>query len=286
LTGSSFELYQTLSGTTFSYNDTGLSQAQAYYYYVVAVDDLASSADSNTVTETIAVPITPALSGSLSGTGTALSWTASTVQGSTIAHYYLYREVATGGFSLYQTLSGSTTTYTDVDLTNGVTYSYYVYAESADSRTSADSNTVALDMIAGLTTFTLEFAEAGGQPTNGTYQNGTAGYGNEGTLVSGGGVGGLAVADLNIAGTSGAINFTLSASETYFGSNPFTSRTTFWATIAWTDKNGSPQSLSSSSGSYSSGSSSTGYYFATWNYSSGAGAGVVANTSYAFTVTV
>ena len=207
LTGSDFTLYQTFASNVTSYNDTGLTPGQEYYYYVVGINGATSSANSNIVDNTIAVPTTPVLSFTPADLEADLSWTASTVQGSTIANYYLYRGVNGATPTLYQTL-GDVTSYDDTGLTANDTYVYYVYAESADSRTSANSNSVSTTLTPALQSFTLQFyndeESDGGEYGNGTsFEPGVAI--NVGTLVSGGGINGLGIASVAVFNDGGAL---------------------------------------------------------------------------------
>lgn len=75
--------------------------------------------------------------------------------GSTISGYQLFRGVNSGSIALYQTL-GNVLSYTDTDVSNGNTYSYYVVAVPVVGINSNPSNTVVeslgvnLVLVAGL----------------------------------------------------------------------------------------------------------------------------------------
>jgi fibronectin type 3 domain-containing protein len=109
-----------------SYTNTGLSTSTTYYYEVTAVNTAGESSKSNEASMTTG---STSLGGPGSFTATpgnaqvSLSW--STVTGA--SGYNLCRNVAGGGFSLYQ-LGLSTNSYTDTGVTNGISYGYYVAA--------------------------------------------------------------------------------------------------------------------------------------------------------------
>lgn len=80
-----------------------------------------------------------------------LTWTASTVVGSSIDGYQLFRGVNSGPITLYQSL-GDVLAYTDTDVSNGNNYSYYVVAVPLVGINSNPSNTVTESLVTFLWT--------------------------------------------------------------------------------------------------------------------------------------
>ena len=122
---------QIATPSTPSYTDTTVVNGTAYSYFVVAVGTASNSAPSATVTATPAAAATGAPTGlsGVAGDKTAtLSWTA--VAGAT--SYKIYR----GGVSVG---TSATTSYADLNLTNGTVYSYYVTAVSNTVESAASS---------------------------------------------------------------------------------------------------------------------------------------------------
>ena len=145
---------------TIAYNDgvnqsTGqgtLSSGVTYYYQVVAVGQAGEGAFSNEASATVgATPLTaPLLKGTTSGTQNALTW--SVVPSAT--SYNLYRNN-----SLYQRgLTG--TMLTDLGLTTGTTYSYYVTAVNTSGE-GTQSSTVSLKVGATALAAPLLSAKSG-----------------------------------------------------------------------------------------------------------------------------
>jgi fibronectin type 3 domain-containing protein len=128
----------TVSGTTTSYTDTGLA-AGPYSYTVRAVDAATNLSDpSNTATATVPDTTKPTAPGSLTATPGAgkvdLSWQAST-DNLGVTGYRILR-----GAQQINTVSGTTTSYTDTGLAAGP-YSYTVRAVDAATNLSDPSNT-------------------------------------------------------------------------------------------------------------------------------------------------
>lgn len=122
----------TTVGNVLTYSDTGLTNGQAYYYKVSAVNSIGESSRSNeasaTPTASSTVPSAPTLTSATAGNAQAtLSWTAGSDGGSAITGFKIYRGTTAGGETLLTTL-GSVLTYTDAGLTNGQTYYYKVSA--------------------------------------------------------------------------------------------------------------------------------------------------------------
>lgn len=122
----------TVATTTFT--DTGLTNATTYAYRVTALTAGVESAASATVQVTPDVPAPTVPTGVTATPGDArvvLSWTAS-------ANATSYRVYRSGG------LLGSptTTSYTDLGLTNGSAYSYTVVAVNATSPSAASASVI------------------------------------------------------------------------------------------------------------------------------------------------
>jgi len=139
-----------------TYTDGGLVQGSTYCYYIVAnpmgnnqsVAQGPPSAPSNTACLTMQViqATAPVLSVQLDADGQRadLAWTASTVLGSTILHYELYRSDDGGStFHLVHETDGVTLAYID-NPTPGQVYYWYVFAVPVLGQNSANSNTVNL----------------------------------------------------------------------------------------------------------------------------------------------
>lgn len=145
--GGPFVVIQTLEAylPTFrpAYTDANLTLSNSYAYFVVAIPCLGNSAQSNTVT--FAQATAPVLSGlEISSTEIDLTWTASTVPGSTIANYHLFRSVDGGGFTSLTTTAGNVLLFHDTTVTSGHTYRYFVFAIPVAGSNSPNSNIVTL----------------------------------------------------------------------------------------------------------------------------------------------
>ncbi|MGO8670964.1 MAG: choice-of-anchor tandem repeat GloVer-containing protein, partial [Capsulimonadaceae bacterium] len=120
----------TAVGTTpsTSYTDTGLTNGVRCFYRIAAVNGAGTSPATGVVGATPEPPIPAAPTGLTATAGNsqvALTWTAST--GAT--SYCIYRGTATGAEAATAIVAGITgLTYTNLSLTNGVTYFYKVAA--------------------------------------------------------------------------------------------------------------------------------------------------------------
>lgn len=138
-----------------SFVDLGLLVNHIYCYYVQAVPlgnnqshaQGPPSAPSNVLCFSILAQATaPVLSGLVvTNDRFELDWTASTIEGSTIQGYQLFRNQNGGAFSLYQTL-GNVLTYTDLGVTVGPVYGYHVVAVPVVGGNSPASNEVDLSL--------------------------------------------------------------------------------------------------------------------------------------------
>jgi hypothetical protein len=119
----------TVSGTTTTLTDTGLTNGKTYFYNVAANNSVGVSPDSNEVSVTPAasatVPPAPAGLAATAGNGSVgLTWNASA--GAT--SYSIYRGTAPGAEGSAPVGTATSTSFTDTGLTNGTAYYYKVTA--------------------------------------------------------------------------------------------------------------------------------------------------------------
>jgi fibronectin type 3 domain-containing protein len=122
----------TVSGTTTTFTDTGLSNGKTYFYNVAANNSVGVSPDSNEVSVIPAVSATvpPAPTGlaATAGNGSVgLTWGASA--GAT--SYSVYRGTAPGAEGGTPVGTTTSTSFTDTGLTNGTAYYYKVTASNS-----------------------------------------------------------------------------------------------------------------------------------------------------------
>jgi fibronectin type 3 domain-containing protein len=135
------EILLTTLGNVLTYTDSSLTNGQAYYYKVSAVNSVGEGPKSNEASATpAAVPSAPTLSSATPGNAQmVLTWTAPSIDGgSPISGYKVYRGTISGGEALFTTL-GNVMTYTDVSLTNGQIYFYMIAAVNSQG-VGAQSN--------------------------------------------------------------------------------------------------------------------------------------------------
>jgi len=130
----------TLSGTTTTYTDTGLSNGKTYWYQVAANNSVGVSPNSNEVSVVPAagstIPPAPTGLAASAGNGSVgLTWNAST--GAT--SYSIYRGTAPGAEGTTAVGTSTSTNFTDSGLTNGTAY-YYKVTASNSAGTSPSSN--------------------------------------------------------------------------------------------------------------------------------------------------
>ncbi|MGH2855374.1 MAG: hypothetical protein ACRDLF_14410, partial [Solirubrobacteraceae bacterium] len=179
-----FTLLTTVGGATLTYADnTADLSNHRYTYYVIAQPTVGlNSVPSNQVTVTMPKATTPVLSGSVIVGVPTLDWTASTIAGSTIAHYEVFREVdATPPFTLLTTVDGATLTYADgsADPTHH-SYTYYVIAEPTVGVNSDHSNEISLGTTAVNVTVHVTSASNFEMPFGGTWETAGTGYSSDG----------------------------------------------------------------------------------------------------------
>lgn len=122
--GEGTTVYKNVTATT--YTDTGLTNGVTYYYQVSALNGAGQSAKSGEVSATPqSVPATPTgVTATAGNAQVTLSWSAST--GAT--SYNIYRATTSGGEgnTVYKNVTANS--YTDIGLTNGITYYYQISA--------------------------------------------------------------------------------------------------------------------------------------------------------------
>jgi hypothetical protein len=127
----------TVSGSTFSYTDGGLTNGAPYFYKVSAVNSVGEGPLSNEMSATpqassATVPTAPLnlTAAPANGRGIQLSWAAPASDGgSPITGYKVFRGTASGGETLLTTVSGPS--FKDTRTSRGATYYYYVKAVNA-----------------------------------------------------------------------------------------------------------------------------------------------------------
>jgi hypothetical protein len=122
----------TVSGTTTTFTDTGLTNAKTYFYNVAANNSVGVSPDSNEVSvipaASATVPPAPAGLAATAGNGSVgLTWAASA--GAT--SYSVYRGTAPGAEGSTPVGTTTSTSFTDTGLTNGTAYYYKVTASNS-----------------------------------------------------------------------------------------------------------------------------------------------------------
>jgi hypothetical protein len=151
----------TLSKTTFTFDDTTVSNGTTYYYVVVATNALGASGPSSEVSATpqgsvtVTPPGAPTGLAATSSSGTIhLAWTApADTGGAPITSYRVYRGTAPGQEDLVTPVgTTSTTSFDDTGVTAGTTYSYVVAAVNSAGQGPVSGEATA---TAGTTTATV-----------------------------------------------------------------------------------------------------------------------------------
>jgi fibronectin type 3 domain-containing protein len=130
----------TVSGTTLTFTDTGLTNGKTYFYNVAANNSVGVSPDSNEVSVTPAasatVPPAPTGLAATAGNGSVgLTWGATA--GAT--SYSVYRGTASGAEGTTPIGTTTSASFTDTGLTNGTAY-YYKVTASNSAGASPSSN--------------------------------------------------------------------------------------------------------------------------------------------------
>ncbi len=154
------EVLLTTLGNVLTFTDTGLTNGQAYYYKVSAVNGVGESARSNqamAIPELIVVvPTAPQNLGAVAGNAqVVLTWTAPANDGgSSITGYKIYRD------GTLLTTVGNVLTFTDTGLVNGRAYIYAVSA--VNSKGEGPQSNQAAATPASLPSAPRNLAAAGG----------------------------------------------------------------------------------------------------------------------------
>lgn len=157
----------TVSGTTTTFTDTGLTNGKTYFYNVAANNSVGVSPDSNEVSvnpgsTTAAPPAPTGLAANPAASSIALTWNPSA--GAT--SYSVYRGTAPGAEGATPVGTTTSDSFTDTGLTNGTGYYYTVTASNSGgaSAKSAETNTVpTAAVIAPPTPFGVVITTASGQ---------------------------------------------------------------------------------------------------------------------------
>jgi len=124
------EIYLTTIGNNHFYNDTSSKDRHRYYYKVSAVNGIGEGALSNEINATPrTIPTAPQnLQAIARNASILLTWQApSSNGGSVIINYKIYRGSASDA-ETYLTTIGKILNYTDMGLSNGITYYYKISA--------------------------------------------------------------------------------------------------------------------------------------------------------------
>jgi fibronectin type 3 domain-containing protein len=141
----------TVSGTTTTFTDTGLTNGKTYFYNVAANNSVGVSPDTNEVSvspgsATTAPPAPGGLSANPANSEIDLTWNPSA--GAT--SYSVYRGTAPGAEGATPVGTTTTNSFSDTGLTNGTGYYYTVAASNAagTSAKTAETNTVPSALVA------------------------------------------------------------------------------------------------------------------------------------------
>ncbi len=138
-----------VTGTTYTYNDTSVTNQVPYYYVVKAVNANGTSNPSNEVTATPLNPALPSAPRNVSATPGAgkvvILWDAPANAGTApITGYDLYRSDNGSQLVLLTTTNANTTTYTDTAVVPGHSYGYQVVANNANGNGTASATATAI----------------------------------------------------------------------------------------------------------------------------------------------
>jgi len=122
-----------------SYTDFSVEPGKTYYYVVVAVNPAGASEFSNEASATALAATPPSAVSNFTvtvvGESIRLSWNPPAYTGGLpVTEYIVYRGVDPNSLSVYRTLPGNATTFTDSNLEPGKTYYYKVQAVNAQGK--------------------------------------------------------------------------------------------------------------------------------------------------------
>ena len=143
-------LIDSVSASTYSYNDTSVTNGQTYYYYIVAVNSIGNSDPSSEVSAAPELggkkPGPPQNLEAKAGNGYVdLDWEAPANDGGMpITGYKIYSDTSSGTKSELTSLSTSTLSYQDTSVVNGVTYYYHVTAINIKGESDPSSEVYAM----------------------------------------------------------------------------------------------------------------------------------------------
>ncbi len=146
------QLVKTVSGSTTSYIDTGLSSSTTYNYLVRARDAAGNTSEpSSTISVNTLAPPPFAPTGlrtvSVTDTTASIAWTPAS-DASSVTDYDIYRFDLTSPTSQkVGTVNGPSTTYFDTGLVSSTAYTYTVKARNATGTSSEASNPVTLTTL-------------------------------------------------------------------------------------------------------------------------------------------
>jgi len=140
---SSMFLLVEIPSAQIEYTDTSVNNGVTYYYYITAVNDVGESEPSETVSARPVGPPDPPqnLRATAGDEYVLLTWEAPDDGGLEIIEYRIYRYVDSGSPELIANVTGTSLSYNDTSVTNGVRYHYYVIAVNS-AGTSDPSDTV------------------------------------------------------------------------------------------------------------------------------------------------
>jgi fibronectin type 3 domain-containing protein len=130
--------------TTNSYNDSGLTGGNTYFYVVTAVDAMSNESMPSPSAHATAFSLPPDGVNATAGNWQAtITWNANTTDN--ISHYTVYRsQTSDGPYLKVNTDNSTSTTFTDTGLMNGWTYYYVVRTVDKALNESADSAEVSV----------------------------------------------------------------------------------------------------------------------------------------------
>ncbi|MHA1984606.1 MAG: fibronectin type III domain-containing protein, partial [Candidatus Hodarchaeales archaeon] len=131
--GTGFILIKSIAGDVTSYVDTNLLVGNTYYYYVIAKNIKGDSNPSIEVSAKVATYPDPVTSFNLTiGDRLArLDWIIPVDGGSPLTGFEIYRSLNSSSlYSLIIIVNGTTSSYIDTGLTNGITYYYIIKSKN------------------------------------------------------------------------------------------------------------------------------------------------------------